>query len=49
MNKLVPKADKTFNDQKIELDDDDLPKHEITIPNTQTLFKELNHGKLLES
>ena len=27
-------------------DDDDLPKHEITIPNTQTLLKELKDGKL---
>ena len=37
---------KIFNDQKIELDYDDLPKHEIMIPNTQTLFKELKNAKL---
>ena len=49
LNKLFPKADEIFNDQKIDFgDDDDLPKHEIMIPNTQTLFKELNDGKLPE-
>ena len=30
-HKLFPKAEKIFNDQKIELDYDDLPKHEIMI------------------
>ena len=35
LNKLFPKADKIFNDQKIELDDDSQPKHKITEPNTQ--------------
>ena len=35
LNKLFPKADEIFNDQKIDIDDDDLPKHEITTPNTQ--------------
>ena len=45
-HKLFPKAEKIFNDQKIELDYDDLPKHEIMIPNTQTLFKELKNAKL---
>ena len=40
---MFPKADEIFNDQKIDVDDDDgLPKHEITTTNTQTLFKELN-------
>ena len=49
LNKLFPKADEIFNDEKIDFgDDDDLPKHEIMIPNTQTLFKELNDGKLPE-
>ena len=47
LNKLFPKADKIFDDnEKINIDDDDLP--EITIPNTQTLFKELNNSKLPE-
>ena len=35
LNKLFPKADKIFNDQKIELDGDSQPKHKITEPNTQ--------------
>ena len=50
LNKLFPKADEIFNDQIIidVDDDDDLPKHEIAIPNIQILFKELNHGKLPE-
>ena len=48
LNKLFPKADEIFNDQKIDVDDDNLPKHEITLPNTQTMFKELNDGKLTE-
>ena len=42
-----PKADEIFDDnEKINIDNDDLPG--ITIPNTQTLFKELNDGKLPE-
>ena len=48
LNKLFPKAAEIFNDQKIDVDYDDLPKHEITIPNTQTMLKELNDGKLPE-
>ena len=48
LNKLFPKADEIFNDQKIDVDDDDLPKHEIMIPNIQTIFKELNDRKLAE-
>ena len=48
LNKLFQKGDKIFNDKKIDVDDDDLPKHEITIPNTQTISKELNNGKLPE-
>ena len=36
LNKLFPNADEIFNDQKSDIDDDDLPKHEIAIPNTQT-------------
>ena len=48
LNKLFPKADKAFNGQKIDIDDDDLLKEEIAIPNTQTIFKELNDGKLPE-
>ena len=43
---MFPKADKIFNDQKIELDDDSQPKHKITEPNTQTLFNKLNNEKL---
>ena len=47
LNKLFAKADKIFNDnEKINIDNDDLP--EITIPNTQTLLKELNDSKLPE-
>ena len=49
LNKLFPKADEIFNDQKNYVGDGgDLPKHEITIPNAQTLFKELNDRKLPE-
>ena len=48
MNELFPKADEIFNDQKTDVDDDDLSKHEIMIPNTQTLLKEVNDGKLPE-
>ena len=36
LNKLFPNADEIFNDKKSDIDDDDLPKHEIAIPNTQT-------------
>ena len=47
LNELFPKTDEIFNGRKIAVDDDDdLPKHEVTIPSTQTLFKELNDGTL---
>ena len=41
--KLILKADEIFDNQRI---DGDLP--EITMPNTQTIFKELNDGKISE-
>lgn len=41
--KIFPKADEILGNQKIH---DDFP--EITIPNTQTMFKELNGQKILE-
>ena len=43
LNELFPKADEIFDNQRI---DDDLP--EITIPNTQIMFKELNNRKIPE-
>ena len=43
LNELFPKADEIFDNQTI---DDDLP--EITIPNTQIMFKELNNRKIPE-
>ena len=46
LNKLFPKADEILDDQKIDIDDDNLS--EIAIPNTQTMFKELNDAKLPE-
>ena len=40
---------RSLTDQETDIDDDDgLPKHEIMIPTTQTLFKKLNDGKLPE-
>ena len=45
LSKLFPEADDTFNDEKIDIDDD---PPEITIPNTQTMFQELNNEKLPE-
>ena len=41
LSKLSPEADEIFDNQKI---DDDLP--EITIPNTQTMFKVLDNRKI---
>ena len=41
--KLFPKADKIFDSEKIDPDDDNLPK--ITITNTQTIFKEWSDRK----
>ena len=43
LSKLFPEADEIFDNEKIV---DDLP--EITIPNTQTMFKELNDEKISE-
>ena len=43
LSKLFAEADEIFDNQQ---SDDDLP--EMTIPNTQTIFKELNDRKLLE-
>ena len=43
LSKLFAEADEVFDNQQ---SDDDLP--EMTIPNTQTIFKELNDRKLLE-
>lgn len=45
LSKLFIEADEIFDTQKIDLDDDLL---KITIPNTQTTFKELNNEKLPE-
>ena len=45
LSKLFIEADEIFDTQKIDLDDDLL---KITIPNTQTTFKELNNKKLPE-
>ena len=43
LSKLFAEADEIFDNQQ---SDDDLP--EMTIPNTQTIFKELNDRKILE-
>ena len=43
LSKLFPKADEIFGKKKI---DHDHP--EIAIPNTQTMFKKLNNGKISE-
>ena len=50
LSKVFPKANEPFDD---ELKDDDYEINydelsEITIPHTQTLFKELNDGKIPE-
>ena len=45
LSKLFLDADNIFDNRKTDIDDD-LP--EITIPKTQTMFKELNNGKLPE-
>ena len=45
LSKLFTETDDIFDNQKIDIGGD-LP--EITIPNTQTMFKELNDGKLPE-
>lgn len=50
LSKVFPKANELFDD---ELKDDDYEINydelsEITIPHTQTLFKELNDGKIPE-
>ena len=50
LSKVFPKANELFDD---ELKDDDYEINydelsEITIPHTQTLFKELNDGKVPE-
>ena len=45
LSKLFIEADEIFDTQKIDLDGDLL---KITIPNTQTTFKELNNKKLPE-
>ena len=41
LSKLFPEADEISDNQRI---DDNLP--EMTIPNTQTMFKELNDKKI---
>ena len=50
LSKVFPKADGLFNDELKDNDDeinyDELS--EITVPGTQTLFKELNNGKIPE-
>ena len=50
LSKVFPKANELFDDElkddNYEINYDELS--EITIPHTQTLFKELNDGKIPE-